>query len=105
MIKSYKNLNNLLSLSWQLTMKCNYHCSYCATCLARGNSRSDTIESIVEEVKKIKNNMLNMLSASYGLDESQACELINNNDSVSYTIALNNIVSGKNDSLAMTDIN
>ena len=32
---------------------CNYHCSYCATCLARGNSRSDTIESIVEDVKKI----------------------------------------------------
>ena len=30
MIKSYKNLNNLLSLSWQLTMKCNYHCSYCS---------------------------------------------------------------------------
>ena len=60
---------------------------------------------VSEEVKKIKNNMLNMLSASYGLDESQACELINNNDSVSYTIALNNIVSGKNDSLAMTDIN
>lgn len=33
---------------------CNYHCSYCATCLARGNSRSDTIESIVDDVKKIQ---------------------------------------------------
>ncbi len=33
---------------------CNYHCSYCATCLARGNSRSDSIESIVEDVKKIQ---------------------------------------------------
>ena len=33
---------------------CNYHCSYCATCLARGNSRSDTIESIVENVKLVR---------------------------------------------------
>ncbi|MDR2402095.1 MAG: tRNA (N(6)-L-threonylcarbamoyladenosine(37)-C(2))-methylthiotransferase MtaB [Cytophagales bacterium] len=33
---------------------CNYHCSYCATCFARGNSRSDTIESIVEDVKFIQ---------------------------------------------------
>ena len=33
---------------------CNYHCSYCATCLARGNSRSDTIDSIVEDVKTVQ---------------------------------------------------
>lgn len=33
---------------------CNYHCSYCATCLARGNSRSDTIESIVNDVNFVK---------------------------------------------------
>lgn len=33
---------------------CNYHCSYCATCLARGNSRSDTIESIIDDVVEIQ---------------------------------------------------
>ena len=60
---------------------------------------------VSEEVKDIKNNMLNMLSASYGLDENQARELINKNDSVSYTIALTNIISGNNDSLVMTNNN
>ncbi|MHB9146968.1 MAG: tRNA (N(6)-L-threonylcarbamoyladenosine(37)-C(2))-methylthiotransferase MtaB [Candidatus Amoebophilus sp.] len=32
---------------------CNYHCSFCTIPLARGKSRSDTIESIVEQAKKI----------------------------------------------------
>lgn len=32
---------------------CNYHCSFCTIPLARGKSRSDTIESVVEQAKKI----------------------------------------------------
>jgi len=32
---------------------CNYHCSFCTIPLARGKSRSDTIESIVEQARKI----------------------------------------------------
>lgn len=32
---------------------CNYHCSFCTIPLARGKSRSDTIESIVEQAKKV----------------------------------------------------
>lgn len=32
---------------------CNYKCSFCTIPLARGNSRSDTVESAVENAKKI----------------------------------------------------
>ena len=32
---------------------CDYHCSYCTIPLARGNSRNQSIQSIVEEAKKI----------------------------------------------------
>jgi MoaA/NifB/PqqE/SkfB family radical SAM enzyme len=49
MIKSYKNLNNLLSLSWQLTMKCNYHCPYCS----QKESKNKFIFLSQEEIEKI----------------------------------------------------
>ncbi|MGI6320825.1 MAG: tRNA (N(6)-L-threonylcarbamoyladenosine(37)-C(2))-methylthiotransferase MtaB [Bacteroidales bacterium] len=32
---------------------CDYHCSYCAVALARGDSRSDSIENVVKNVKTI----------------------------------------------------
>lgn len=32
---------------------CNYHCSFCTIPLARGKSRSDTVESIVEQAEKL----------------------------------------------------
>ena len=32
---------------------CNYHCSFCTIPLARGNSRSASIESVVEQAQKI----------------------------------------------------
>ncbi len=32
---------------------CDYHCSYCTIPLARGNSRNQSIQSIVEEARKI----------------------------------------------------
>ncbi|MDR0206881.1 MAG: tRNA (N(6)-L-threonylcarbamoyladenosine(37)-C(2))-methylthiotransferase MtaB [Bacteroidales bacterium] len=32
---------------------CDYHCSYCVVARARGSSRSDTIENVLENIKKI----------------------------------------------------
>lgn len=32
---------------------CNYHCSFCTIPLARGKSRSDTVESIVEQAERL----------------------------------------------------
>ena len=32
---------------------CDYHCSYCTVCIARGESRSDTIEHVIENVNQI----------------------------------------------------
>ena len=46
------------------------------------------------EVDAIKANILNTLQAKYGLDETAARELINIDDSLSYTLALDGIVSG-----------
>ena len=57
-IKSYKNLNNLLSISWQLTMKCNYHCSYCSQ--NNNKNKYDFFsQNKVEEISlKLKENIL-----------------------------------------------
>ena len=38
---------------------CDYHCAYCAIPLARGNSRSDTIEHILEEARFIVDSGIN----------------------------------------------
>ncbi len=35
---------------------CNYHCSYCTVCIARGESRSDTIENVLNNAKDIVNH-------------------------------------------------
>ncbi|MBO5031285.1 MAG: hypothetical protein J6C19_02945 [Lachnospiraceae bacterium] len=48
---------------------------------------------VMEEADAIKTKILNTLEAKYGLDEEGARELINNDDALSYTIALNDIVS------------
>ena len=32
---------------------CDYHCSYCAVACARGNSRSDTIDNVLQNLEKI----------------------------------------------------
>jgi len=34
---------------------CDYHCSYCTVCIARGESRSDNIKHVIENAKKIVN--------------------------------------------------
>ena len=57
-IKSYKNLNNLLSLSWQLTMKCNYHCSYCSQNNSKNKYDFNTQEQIEKIALKLKENIL-----------------------------------------------
>lgn len=32
---------------------CDYHCSYCTVCIARGKSRSDSIEHVIDNARKI----------------------------------------------------
>lgn len=50
---------------------------------------------VLTEVDAIKDEILNTLSTKYGLDESAARELINNEDALSYTVALNSIINGQ----------
>ncbi len=48
---------------------------------------------VLAEVDAIKGQILNVLSANYGLDEAGARELMQNEDPLSYTMALQNIIS------------
>ncbi|MEG1556007.1 MAG: tRNA (N(6)-L-threonylcarbamoyladenosine(37)-C(2))-methylthiotransferase MtaB, partial [Bacteroidales bacterium] len=32
---------------------CDYHCTYCTVCIARGESRSDSIENVLKNIEKI----------------------------------------------------
>lgn len=57
-IKSYKNLNGLLSLSWQLTMKCNYHCSYCSQNNNKNKYDFFSQKQIEEIAIKLKENII-----------------------------------------------
>ena len=57
-IKSYKNLNGLLSLSWQLTMKCNYHCSYCSQNNNKNKYDFFSQKQIEEIAAKLKENII-----------------------------------------------
>ena len=49
---------------------------------------------VSSEVDAIKSNILNTLSAKYGIDEAYARELLKNDDDLSYTKALNSIIMG-----------
>ena len=49
---------------------------------------------MVSEVDAVKTNILNTLAEKYGLDESQARAIIANQDPLSYTIALNDVIAG-----------
>jgi DNA mismatch repair ATPase MutL len=49
---------------------------------------------VMTEVDEIKSNILDILQTKYGLDEEAARSLMNEEDSVSYTLALDNIVNG-----------
>lgn len=60
-IKEAKTFNNAFSINdrtrtfLKVQDGCNYHCAFCTIPLARGKSRSDTIENIVESAKQIAN--------------------------------------------------
>ena len=46
----------------------------------------------VAEVDEIKNQIVNILSTNYGLDENSARALFLTEDNVQYTMALNNVI-------------
>jgi threonylcarbamoyladenosine tRNA methylthiotransferase MtaB len=58
-IKDAKEFNNAYSINdrtrtfLKVQDGCNYHCAFCTIPLARGKSRSDTIENIVSSAKEI----------------------------------------------------
>ncbi len=47
---------------------------------------------VLTEVDEIKDKIINVLNAKYGLDETAARELLQNEDEISYTKALNHII-------------
>ena len=54
---------------------------------------------VMTEVDEIKNNILKVLDATYGIDEATARELLQNEDEISYTKTLNHIITGKSSEL------
>ncbi len=68
--------------------------------LLRGITAYDSVNAdaekygVVSEVDAVKTNILNTLAEKYGLDESQARAIIANQDPLSYTIALNDVIAG-----------
>lgn len=54
---------------------------------------------VMAEVDEIKQDIVNVLNANYGLDEAQARELLQNEDEISYTKALNHIIMGNSSDL------
>ena len=60
---------------------------------------------VIAEVDEIKDNILNILNANYGLDEAQARELLQNEDEITYTKSLNHIIMGdKSDLVSNSDM-
>lgn len=60
---------------------------------------------VMAEVDEIKNNIVNILNANYGLDEAQARELLQNEDEITYTKSLNHIIMGdKSDLVSNSDM-
>lgn len=68
--------------------------------LLRGLAAYDTVNAdaekygVMAEVDAVKANILNTLESKYGLDETEARSIINNQDAVAYTIALNDVIAG-----------
>lgn len=54
---------------------------------------------VMTEVDEIKQDIVNVLNANYGLDEAQARELLQNEDEISYTKSLNHIIMGNSSDL------
>ncbi|MDE7476822.1 MAG: hypothetical protein K2M91_02555, partial [Lachnospiraceae bacterium] len=67
--------------------------------LLQGISVYDTVNAdaekydVLTEVEAIKTDILNVLQAKYNLDEAAARELINTEDALTYTVALNYIIA------------
>ena len=59
---------------------------------------------VAEEVEDIRADILMILSANYGLSEENARELLQNEDEISYTKALNHIIMGTDSELVSNDM-
>lgn len=59
---------------------------------------------VTEEVEDIRADILMILSANYGLSEENARELLQNEDEISYTKALNHIIMGTDSELVSNDM-
>lgn len=68
--------------------------------LLQGITTYDTVNAdaekyeVMEEVDAIKAQILEILQTNYNLDETAARVLISNEDALSYTIALNDVING-----------
>lgn len=58
------------------------------------NAEAEQYE-VMGEVDGIKNTILDVLETKYGVSEAQARELLNYEDALAYTMALNDIITGK----------
>ncbi|MDE6620601.1 MAG: hypothetical protein K2K74_08985 [Lachnospiraceae bacterium] len=68
--------------------------------LLRGITTYDNVNAdaekygVMAEVDAVKDNILKILEEKYGLDEAAARAIINNEDALSYTIALTDVIAG-----------
>ena len=54
----------------------------------------EMVQTLHQAHDEIKNNIVNVLSANYGISEAQARELLQNEDEITYTKSLNHIIMG-----------
>jgi hypothetical protein len=48
---------------------------------------------VLTEVDEIKDNIVNTLQTRYGIDEDEARQIMNEEDSTAYTLDLKNVIS------------
>ena len=59
---------------------------------------------VLTEVDSIKEEILNILSSNYGLNEEEARALLQEKDQVTYTLALEHIINGNSNILVKKDM-
>ena len=59
---------------------------------------------MLTEVDSIKEEILNILSSNYGLNEEEAKALLQEKDQVAYTLALEHIINGSSNVLVKKDM-
>ncbi len=85
--------------SYQINMKIGREVE-ALDALLQGITTYDTVNAdaekyeVMEEVDAIKAQILEILQTNYNLDETAARVLISNEDALSYTIALNDVING-----------